>query len=830
MIKIYIKFLLAIFFACSAHTSLLAQSVSLGWAKGLGGAGFYSTGYSIASASSGNVYVAGFFEGAMDGNAGVPLLSCNGGFDIFVAKYDAGGQLLWIKNIGGADYEYFGSIALDASENVYLTGFFSGTVDFDPGSAASDLTAAGGTSMFCLKLDAAGSFVWVRPIEGNVSAPVAHAITVSPLGNVHIVGNFDGDAAFGNHSLTSVGGQNIFICKIDGNGNFLWARQLIKQDGDPYDVASSVQVDAAENVYTTGYFSGTTDFDPGTASAPLTTALRGRPEATDIFIAKLNANGDYVWAKAVGGDNADQGFGITFDPQGNVYATGCFRDSADFDPGPGITKLVSNGNGYTTDIYVIKLTSSGDLVWVKGITSALSGPIFGANSGIGYAIRADASGSVYFTGSVLGILDFDPGPGYFPLNPCFPLSNPSDYEAQTSPAGIFAAKLDTGGDFQWARLFHNPFFGTSNPSFEGRDLALGNNGAVFVTGSFVDSIDFDPGPDTSMLRGAGTSDVFVLKLGQGDCNTPTYVFDTLVTACNTVNLGGYTLSGPGYKDTGTFIVPVAGPGGCDSIVTLYLISNQLAPPDTIAETACDSFVLAGHRYSSSGRYNQILQNTQGCDSIRIFMNLTVKKSTSGPDLTETACDSLVLGERVYKQSGTYIHAFSGAQGCDSFVRLNITISQSPVATVSRDGRTLIASPADASYQWINCDDGSPVVAATKQSFTSNLNGRYAVVVMQNSCSDTSECITNTTGITEAILDKTINIYPNPATNSVTIISELDFDRADITLTNLMGQELLHWDNISGTRPSFNIVSIAPGFYVMEIMEAGKKAKLKFIKQ
>jgi uncharacterized repeat protein (TIGR01451 family) len=232
---------------------------------------------------------------------------------------------------------------------VYTTGWFAGTADFDAGPGSFNLTSMGGIfDVFVSKLNSAGAFVWAKQL-GGTGIDYGESIAVDAAGNVYTTGLFGSTADFdpgpGSFNLTSVGSSDAFISKLDSTGAFVWAKQL---GGMNQDNAYSITVDAAENVYTTGYFNGTADFDPGTSTQNLTSVGSG-----DVFVSKLDSNGAFVWTKQLGGTGDDFGASIAVDAVGNVYTTGYFNGTADFDPGTSMQNLTSAG---LQDIFVSKLS------------------------------------------------------------------------------------------------------------------------------------------------------------------------------------------------------------------------------------------------------------------------------------------------------------------------------------------------------------------------------------------------------------------------------------------------------------------------------------------
>ncbi|MBI4648130.1 MAG: SBBP repeat-containing protein, partial [Bacteroidia bacterium] len=379
--------------------SKLDASGNFVWAKQLGGTS-NDRGYSIAIDSSGNIYTMGDFYGIVDFDpgAGTYNLTSAVSAEIYISKLDALGNFVWAKQLGGVNTAGY-SIAVDSIGNVYIIGIFFDPVDFDPGPEIYNLTPAGLYDIFISKLDAWGNFVWAKQL-GGTSYDDGRSIVVDGSGNVYTTGYFyytaDFDPGAGTYNLTSAGNADIFISKLDAWGNFVWAKQF---GGASYDAGRSIVVDGSENVYTTGYFYYTADFDPDAETYNLTSAGN-----KDIFISKLDALGNFVWAKQLGGIDHDIGRSIAVDGSGNVYTTGYFQGIAVFDPGPGTYNLTSAG---LEDIFISKLDASGNFVWAKQLG--------GTNIDYSYSIALDSSENVYITGNFSGTANFDSSPGTFNL-------------------------------------------------------------------------------------------------------------------------------------------------------------------------------------------------------------------------------------------------------------------------------------------------------------------------------------------------------------------------------------------------------------------------------
>ncbi|MBK9533535.1 MAG: SBBP repeat-containing protein [Chitinophagaceae bacterium] len=190
------------------------------------------------------------------------------------------------------------SISIDASGNIIITGNFTGTNDFDPGPAVYNLISSGTNNpdIFIAKLDATGNFVWAKQF-GSTFVDGAYSVALDAVGNVYTTGYFfltvDFDPGPAVYNLTAVGGYNIFVSKLDAAGNFIFAKQI--GSGSTEARGQSIKVDASGNIYTTGMFFTTGDFDPGAGIYNLT-ALGDQ----DIFVSKLDASGNFLWAKQMG--------------------------------------------------------------------------------------------------------------------------------------------------------------------------------------------------------------------------------------------------------------------------------------------------------------------------------------------------------------------------------------------------------------------------------------------------------------------------------------------------------------------------------------------------
>ena len=284
---------------------------------------------------------------------------------VFISAQSQTPQLQWVKQIGGGSDDYATSVTADATGNIYTVGIFNGSVDFDPGAGNFPLksTSAYPSQVFISKLDASGNFVWAKTIEGTGTCNV-NSITVDASGNLYMTGNFyNGTLDFnpGNPTIniTSLGfsSARMFILKLDTEGNFKW---VVSPDGYAY--GNSVKTDKSGNVYITGSFQGLIDFDPGEGIYNLV-----RDGNFDIFVLKLDSLGSFKWVKQFEGtfsssssNSTNTGTSISVDLLGNVYTTGGFYSTVDFDPGS--AKFNLTAPPYGAAMFISKLDSSGYFV------------------------------------------------------------------------------------------------------------------------------------------------------------------------------------------------------------------------------------------------------------------------------------------------------------------------------------------------------------------------------------------------------------------------------------------------------------------------------------
>lgn len=673
---------------------------------------------SIKTDSKGNVYTTGSFADTVDFDpgAGVYNLVSAGANDIFISKLDAYGNFVWAKSMGGISNEGGQSIAVDTLGGVYITGSFENTADFDPGPGVFNMISQNYEDIFISKLDSNGNFVWAKRIGSSVGYDKGSSITTDAIGNIYITGGFDYTVDFdpgpGVLNMTAAGYGDIFIIKLDSNGNLVW----VNQSGDPIsDRGDYITVDNLGQAYIAGWGS---DWPNNNIY---------------IIISKINSNGSFIWTKKMSNLNANdmEVKAISIDATNNVYTSGHFMGTIDFDPGVGIFNL--NGPGS----FISKLNSNGNFVWAKKL------------NGYHTHLIVDKFGNIYTASEMIGGDDMDPGPGVYNL---------------TGNIKLGIRKLDPNGNFLWAKGMEGT--GSAKPT----SITVDTVGNIYATGIFNDDLDFDPGPNNYTLTApAPWYSAFVLKLNE--CGAP------------------YT---------------------------------------TLNLSFCDSALVNGITYYNTGNYVQTFSDINGCDS-NFAINLTINYPST-QTLNETACTTFTLNGQTYTASGTYTQTLVNAANCDSVITLNLTID-SVDASVTQAAALLTANATLASYQWLACNPFQAITGETNQNFVATANGDYAVAVTQNGCTDTSACYTVNGVVTQDFsVTNSIHLFPNPVKQNLLIQSQYPLQDANIKILSITGQVAREYNHISTDKFTIDMSSFVSGNYFIEIADKKNKYVRKVFKE
>ncbi len=457
--------------------------------------------------ASGNTYLAGNFTIPidLDPESGTSFPSTNSFNDneIFLAKYNSSGSLLWAKSVGGIGADQVFAVCLDSSGNVCITGSFRGSADFDPSGATANLNSAGSEDVFVAKYSASGTFVWAKRI-GGTGSDVATVLHIDNDDNIVISGTFSGTADFDPNTpvfnLTSAGGSDLFLAKYTTNGTFLWAGRI--GGTGSADEGNSICTDNLGNIYVGGNFSGTNiDFDFGAAS----TTLSSPNSASDGFFAKYNYAGALQWVRQITGTSDDRVLALSRDRNGNLIVAGDFTGTTDLDPGTNTVNYTATTPA--TNAFFGKYDNSGNYIWAYSL---------GVNTTYESAtnVVCDENNFIYLAGTFSGgsptgsTVDIDPKTG---------VHNLSSHGAND----VFVAKYSTNADLVWSQGLG----GTKDDFVNALSLDAFTN--FFISGAFLsgpfedDSVDFDPRNEYTKNLSAEQSDVYLAKYSQQYTITPT---------------------------------------------------------------------------------------------------------------------------------------------------------------------------------------------------------------------------------------------------------------------------------------------------------------------
>ena len=365
---------------------------NLKWAKqanGHDGGDVY--GASVTADASGSVYVTGYF--ATDTIFMGTLHAVNSSYqDVFIAKYNTNGVPQWLKQSTGNSQEKGTGITLDASKNVYVSGYFnSTTLTFGSNSVSSGINDGSTNNAFLAKFDSTGANLWVKGSTSNASTngdAYAFGIGTDASGNVYVTGSFGSDfIVFNAQSIPNNGYNDIFTVKYNTSGVFQWLKTAGDSDDDG---ANAISVDASGNSYITGRIGGSSTVAFGAHS------ITNSAINPTVFLAKYDVNGAAQWARTTQGDyySFNQANSVSLDASGNPYIIGYYSsDSLRFGGATLINASIATGGpggDYNYDVFVAKYKASGSLSWVR--TAG------GDSNDIGNGIATGLNNALYITG------------------------------------------------------------------------------------------------------------------------------------------------------------------------------------------------------------------------------------------------------------------------------------------------------------------------------------------------------------------------------------------------------------------------------------------------
>ncbi|MGF7082372.1 gliding motility-associated C-terminal domain-containing protein [Mucilaginibacter sp. UYCu711] len=452
--------------------------VAPAWVADMGGPNGNAISTIIKVDAQNNMYVTGIFSGTVDfdpSSAGTKNLTATStGYDGFIAKYNASGGLVWASSFGGPGTDQPNGLDVDINGNITLTGQFdSQLMDADPGAGVFNLTAAG-RDAFIIRLDNNGDFLWAKSI-GGTGIENGGKVVSDASGNLVVAAQFQSTINVGGTNIAPKGTKDGLLVKYDAAGNVIWKFSLGDAGGDNSIIGAVI--DKNNNITIAGYINGTVDFNP-------LGSVNNVAGNNSMFIAQYSSSGTFLWVNVILGtaQGADYNINMALDAQNNIYMNGVFAAPINFGSA---TPLSPKG---IQDVFLAKYNQNGFVQFYKDIGNAGS---FINN----YGIVVSPDNNIYLSGYFTGTIDFDLSAA---------VANVKDHGRED----MFLVKYDVNSNYKWA-------FGLGNNSCNNnmaRSVAVDGNNDVLLTGSFCSTVNFnESGCASTSSAQSIVRDLFIAK-------------------------------------------------------------------------------------------------------------------------------------------------------------------------------------------------------------------------------------------------------------------------------------------------------------------------------
>ncbi len=628
------------------------------------------------------------------------------------------------------------------------------------------------------------SLEWVNTFGSatNMSNVNGSKTLIDSQGNVFVIGEFsntvDFDPSLNIFNLTSNGGSDIYIQKLDSNGNFLWAKYI---GGNSIETFADAALDNAGNLVIVGNFSQSVDFNPG-----LGVDTKTSMGLKDFFVLKLDNQGNYNWSHTFGSASVDVVRKLCINSSNDIVLGGYLQNTVDFDPGISIF----NRTAISYDIYLLKLNTQGDFIWVKTLEGGAT------SNGDLNGLTTDVNQNFYMGGTFKDSVDFDPD---IPYNPQYSLA-PNTYS-------FFILKLNSNGQFVWVNI-------TNIPSCQ--TITSDNFGHIIIGGAFFGTVDFDPGPNIYNVSSVGYA-AYALKLDtngnfiwikkMGGVNGPIKIDIVFDIDCNPQgdislcgefagledfdpNAGNYLL-GPGsiFNSSDAFYMQLDSNGNFKWAAAIGDNSTE-ASAKCIAQTTQSKIYVVGsfdgttdvdpnvgvQMISSNGGYHAYLIKLRSCIP------------NSSIDVIQACSPYTWIDGNTYSSSNfSAKDTLSNVNGCDSIVTLNLTLSTLDIS-VQVNNNTLLSNAIGVTYQWVDCKNNNfqQILGATNQTYIPTTNSSYAVIISNGVCTDTSICLPFVVTALDINNKIQVSVNPNPTNDKISILLPNIEDEVCIEIISIEG--------------------------------------------
>ncbi|HEY9083770.1 MAG TPA: T9SS type A sorting domain-containing protein [Vicingaceae bacterium] len=833
------------------------------WVKQIGG-NLHEAALSIIIDKNGDIVVGGLFSDTVDFDPGPGVYNqvAQGSVESYLLKLDTNGNFIWAIQTASSVYAQMWDAEIDSANNIVMTGFFKGSVDFDPGLTQFNIVSAGLDDVYIWKLSPNGNLIWAKSF-GGTSEDRPRSMDIGPDQEIVIAGGFIGptdfDPSTGVYTVPSSGSATAgYILKLDYLGNFVWVKTSQPLASNSYAYVYDISIDSMGNIYSTGKYEGSVDFG--------SVIYVENTSGPDLFYQKMDKNGILNWINRITGSGSDNNMLIKCDNK-SVYLCSVFNGTRDLHPKNAVKIITSNGN---YDYVISRLDLNGNFLWTRTIGGT-------GYDGI-YGIHIDENENFYATGSHHHVVDFNPNSGVDTLGVYGHVSGYTFKWSQDSCSGV-SLEVDSLRDISCIDsgfVLLKPLFPNGNynfnwspsPTYVYDSVATFSQDGLYNV-SITDSLGCQNSLDvqiemTQYLSGTDNLSICegdsILIKGQYYSNSIT-VKDTInstqpcdsivtinltildsvtyknITTCDSLSIPNgnvYTVSGV-YTDT------LLNHLGCDSISTVNLNIKGYTSSVILNEIACDSFVSYSGNYTwyNTGTYFDTTTSSTGCD-IYMTVNLTIDNFIfNNPPINICQGDSVLIYGTYQNTSGVYYDSLQTINGCDSVLSTTLTVNLLPNVTLSNFNPDTICSSSSA----VTLPNGSPsggvysgtgVSGGTFDPNTAGL-GTHSVIYTYtdiNSCINSDSTfitVEQCVGIDDLANDLGILIYPNPNTGLFTIEKSSELDK-EIRVNLLDASSRVIIDKLipkGQQKIEMDITSYSKGIYYLQLT-VGKEVFVKKI--
>lgn len=749
---------------------------------------------SISTDGNGNTYVTGAFVGTAT-FATLPsptILTSAGEADVFIAKYDASGKVLWAKRAGGTHSDAAYSIKYDGFGNLYVAGYFVESTNFDGTIITNPVLNS--SNVFLARYNATtGNFLWVRHGAGNDGyTRQAFDVAVDQYGDAYITGEFGGNTTtFG--SLPPLSSANrwwdVFVVKYNSAGVVQWQTSVGTLDaGYNGEGGTGIAVDQTGKVFVTGYFNGSSTYPTQFGNIDLVSNGGGGFYEYDYFLAKYDpSTSTWLWAVNGGGAANDYSKSVSLDSDGNPYVSGVFTGTATF----GSNSLTSTGGN---DYFIAKYSTDGVLTWIH------------SSGGIGYfggnRSKVDANGNFYFAGTFDGTVTVG--------------------DATITSTGFdncYISYWDKNGVFQWVKHIPGSYYGHVS------SIDIESNGNINFLEVFAQSETFD----CTVLNAGSFTSLAIAKLGISNSGSQAPI---ITASSNPVCNGGNTVLSINSDNFNNATVWKWYTGSCGGILIGTGNSITVNPSSATiyyvrGESGCSGPGACASITITMGHVDVTIQDVKALNHSGVPFNTVYPAYTPASSITITA-----------QPSGTGPYSYNWSNGATT---QSITVSPSSntiyTVTVTDASGCVGTASKEVIVKNVNCGNGKVymchIAGNSGHVNTICIDNNAVATHLAAGCS-LGECTSSRnapSAIETEVTDLKINIIPNPSNNYFNlVINTNDASPVSFRIMDVLGRVVEMQNNLPVSEKYTFGNGLKPGVYLAEIIQGKNRKVIRLLKK